>query len=925
MNPLMAKVFQRSIILFTIGILVTSIGFSSFLSPYTASAASEDPTLTLKRWLYYRGMWSCLNDGFNTNINPFSDTTRTDDQIEAGKWDPEADKKGFGYLGPGMDDADGNDGTVDCDDGSIFVQGAEAFDLTPIQLFCGINRNLSDGNVIRPNNTDCESADTFFLEEGDGGTLSEALTKALDATGKRPRYDINDNPDYKVMMYFIGKNSLEVFCGNSKPISTGSTGTTPDDNHVRVTSVASDGKRTDLVYTISVGNPERNDTDSVDDVYYNTGGNATDAKDLTCGEMAKMTRDYAADASAWIIGNPDTPLNPNVVGALTPPGGDTQSSCTVEGIGWLVCPVMNFIFMINDAAYGAVQSFLQVKPELFDTNNGIYTAWQSFRDIANVAFVIAILVIIYSQITGAGVTNYGIKRLLPRLIIAAILVNLSYVITQLAVDISNILGGSFKALFENINIGTNTPEQNWVTRGGTILATAATGVVGLVALALLIIEAPAVLLIIGMVFLLLAARQAVIAVLIVVAPLAFVAYLLPNTEQWFTKWRKLFGTLLMVFPVIAVLFGASALAAKIVQNAGADDGGISSEGMQVLALGIASIPLFGIPAVLKGAMSGLGTIGAKLNGLADKGIGSGTNKIKNGRAGEAKAAWDARRQKNKVMSRMGEGRLHRLGNSRLLKGTVPGKTLQALSLGGKFNKAIDQSSVGKVIGGDRGRAAAVAAYHKALGEEVERQQATMSSKGVQELFDIMQSTSNSRETRAAAAGMLMKRGADQHIHEVWDYLGKAQKDAGGNDTVIEDMQQIAMRDMQSAGRKTLAMGRSDMSAAAQGHYMKSFEEGLDIRMREGKIGASDIAHAGADDVARIANFLSKPENINHPGRPAIEAAIGEAMTNETLKGSLTDEHVKLFTSIIGGGDGASGGKALQNDRFKPIAEIKHDK
>lgn len=44
------------------------------------------------------------------------------------------------------------------------------------------------------------------------------------------------------------------------------------------------------------------------------------------------------------------------------------------------------------------------------------------------------------------------------------------------------------------------------------------------------------------------------------------AYLLPNTEQWFTKWRKTFVALLIVFPVIGVLYGASTLASDVVER-----------------------------------------------------------------------------------------------------------------------------------------------------------------------------------------------------------------------------------------------------------------------------------------------------------------------------------------------------------------------
>ena len=57
-----------------------------------------------------------------------------------------------------------------------------------------------------------------------------------------------------------------------------------------------------------------------------------------------------------------------------------------------------------------------------------YEGWNTFRDIANVIFVILLMVVIFSQLTGVGIDNYGIKKILPKLIIAAILINLSYLI-----------------------------------------------------------------------------------------------------------------------------------------------------------------------------------------------------------------------------------------------------------------------------------------------------------------------------------------------------------------------------------------------------------------------------------------------------------------------------------------------------------------
>ena len=117
-------------------------------------------------------------------------------------------------------------------------------------------------------------------------------------------------------------------------------------------------------------------------------------------------------------------------------GEEEKNSCGIDGIGWLVCPVMNFVANINDAAYSAISGFLDIKPAILKDSNapGAKQGWEFFRNIANAIFAVIFLWVIFSQISNVGVSNYGIKKILPRLIIGALLVNLSYYLCQIFVD-----------------------------------------------------------------------------------------------------------------------------------------------------------------------------------------------------------------------------------------------------------------------------------------------------------------------------------------------------------------------------------------------------------------------------------------------------------------------------------------------------------
>ncbi|RYX79209.1 hypothetical protein EON76_00615 [bacterium] len=316
-----------------------------------------------------------------------------------------------------------------------------------------------------------------------------------------------------------------------------------------------------------------------------------------------------------------------------------KTQCDIPGIGWMICPLSRFIATGMDNIFGIIASYLKVEPLTDDKESGLYSAWKIGLSFANLCFIIAFLVIIYSQITSQSINNYNIKKMIPRLIVAAILVNVSYYICALAVDLSNIAGFSIQQALIDIrkslpgDVGINMDTMKWqniteyVLSGGTIIAAgfagkaaflggAATGgtisSLGFLLFPILVAAALAVL----VVLLVLAARQALITVLIVISPLAFVAYLLPNTEKWFEKWKDLFMTMLMVFPLFSLLFGGSQLASAIImQNA-------SQLSVIIFAMFIQVAPLVITPFLIKFSGSLLGRLAGMVNnpqkGLIDR-------------------------------------------------------------------------------------------------------------------------------------------------------------------------------------------------------------------------------------------------------------------------------------------------------------------
>ena len=312
------------------------------------------------------------------------------------------------------------------------------------------------------------------------------------------------------------------------------------------------------------------------------------------------------------------------------PSPGTSGQCDVKGVGWIICPVSNWLAEQVDSIFDALKDFFVVHP-LTDGNNSLYRVWDVMRDIANILFIIGFLVIIYSYLTGGVLDNYSLKKILPRIVIAAIMINISYWICALLVDITNIAGVAFNDLFMTIRDTAIGTEKNtdirwsevtaYILSGGAI---AAGGVAFLVvaggsiaSLTFLIFAA-----LIGAAFavlvalIILAARQALITIMVIIAPLAIAAYILPNTESWFDKWRKGFITILMIFPVFGILFGGSQLASSIImQNA-------PTLAVLILGLVVQVVPLVITPFLIQFSGGLLGKIAGMTNsssrGLVDR-------------------------------------------------------------------------------------------------------------------------------------------------------------------------------------------------------------------------------------------------------------------------------------------------------------------
>ena len=302
---------------------------------------------------------------------------------------------------------------------------------------------------------------------------------------------------------------------------------------------------------------------------------------------------------------------------------DVDCFNSAGALGWILCPIISFVQDTITSIYDSIVSnFLEVNAKSYEIGGNVYKAWQIFQSFANIIFVIVFLIVIFSQVTGFGIDNFGIKRILPKLIVAAILINLSYIICLLAIDLSNILGVGLNSLFASIPVeveglsasSTGAAAISSVMTlavGGAVgaLAVGTVGLWGAVVIIPLFLGLLTTLLGVLFFFIILGVRQAAIVILVVISPVAFACYMLPNTKNIFSRWFKAFEGALIVYPICGALMGGSAFASSVLMTL--DVGFLG----KLIAMLVGVVPFFFIPTLLRNSMSAMGNIGARISGF----------------------------------------------------------------------------------------------------------------------------------------------------------------------------------------------------------------------------------------------------------------------------------------------------------------------
>lgn len=374
----------------------------------------------------------------------------------------------------------------------------------------------------------------------------------------------------------------------------------------------------------------------------------TDGSSAIISEAANQT-DCEIVGGLWVNGKCKPNLNASF-NDITDKDRNDYKTCKIgTWLDWLICPTTIFLGSVSDGFYNIIDGLLEVNSSMFNTDSAAYRVFSVFLPIANILLAIAFTVIIYSEATGnafGSMSNYSVKKLLPRLIVFAIIVNLSWWLCAVAVDISNILGANLKDFFGGVGIDAlNKSAPSWtnaaanvnggyrittvnIVAGATMVTLSAIGGAAMFGqLATLGILFLAVILVLAMTYLILIVRQAGVILLCILAPAAIAMAILPNTRKLFDKWKQWMLAMLITYPIISLIYGASDLASKVLATA-------AGNGDWTLALASQAcrvIPLIAAPFAILACLNGVGVMGAALGGFA-----AGRISSQLGRAGRAR-------------------------------------------------------------------------------------------------------------------------------------------------------------------------------------------------------------------------------------------------------------------------------------------------
>lgn len=271
----------------------------------------------------------------------------------------------------------------------------------------------------------------------------------------------------------------------------------------------------------------------------------------------------------------DKPRSEPVVCSFDSPLQTTLLGCVALSV-YSLLSVFVWIFGLIAMLFNYVITYTLNMSSLVSKITIVDIGWTAIRDIINLSFIFLVL---YAAInTIIGNSDYGIKKMLSKIIIAAVLINFSLFFTQVMIDVSNVFALTFyNKITNNVGVSSSTSVSGisatishaigidslltWSQKGATSVNLDALSIIeysigSIIFLCITIF-------VLGAGALMLIARALTLIFLMMASPIAFISGVLPQAKDVAGKWWKsltanlMFAPMYMAFIYLVVLMATN--------------------------------------------------------------------------------------------------------------------------------------------------------------------------------------------------------------------------------------------------------------------------------------------------------------------------------------------------------------------------------
>lgn len=569
---------------------------------------------------------------------------------------------------------------------------------------------------------------------------------------------------------------------------------------------------------------------------------------------------------------------------------------------WIACPIIEGGQATIDAFDAAITRELTIDADEYmnrDTSEvakRFYAAWSGFRVLALGLLVIFGLVMVFGQALSLDAFDaYTVKKMVPRMAMAVIFITFSWPLMQLAIEVTNMLGVGVRSLLYapfsdygavefNAGLSSLVGAAGLFGVGSAFIGLGVFGILSLVVTALLAV-------IIG--FAIIVFRRMLVMILVVLAPVAIVCSVLPNTEKVWKLWWDFFSKALIAFPIITLFIASGRVFAQV---ASSQNTGESSTIESAIAFIAYFGPYFALPTAFKLAGGAIATISGMANDKS-RGVFDRLKKGRQERTAQNMQDWKSGQRLNGMLGGTAVG-----GGINNLGRRVGVGQKGAWGIGARGAAAMDisnRTAAGAIAQSDAGKA--IADDDNTLRAATYRNQEE-ALRGLERDFGITDEQERMRAVRTAQASIGF--GQNQAVYAAQrlvatgtGYANQEQmvrtlaRAGGGNQATATSLAGYANATTKAVGRHDLAPGFSNLNSLVQREA--GFADGGPVSNEEYAASTVAAARGSGDSITLMRDKTPGFRNVTD----SIQTRLQQSMSVVNDAGASQEERAAALMDV----------------------------